>query len=163
MIGSERGRSSTPALLAILVLMGAAAPSIAASDTDWAYQLPHELMSPFCRGSTLAACTSSQAEELRLWILTQAAAGASRGEVESQLIARFGDDVRAIPRAEGWGATTFAVPLAALVLGGGVVAFALRRMVRSERDESPDLAPVAAAAASSREDLARRIDAELEA
>jgi cytochrome c-type biogenesis protein CcmH/NrfF len=119
-------------------------------------------MSPFCRGSTLAACTSSQAEELRLWILTQAAAGASRDEVESQLIARFGDEIRSIPRAEGWGATTFAIPLAGLVLGGGVVAFALRRMVRSERDESPDLAPVAVATASSREDLARRIDAELE-
>lgn len=107
----------------------------------WAYSLPNEVMSPYCPGRTLAACPSPQATELRQWILLQAAAGATRAEVERILYQRFGDDIRQAPRAEGWGLTAWAVPIAGFVVGGLGVVLVLRRMVRP-RAEVPPASPV---------------------
>jgi cytochrome c-type biogenesis protein CcmH/NrfF len=76
----------------------------AAGPPAWAYAIAHELMSPFCPGRTLAACPSPQADQLRQWILFQAAAGQSEAEVEEMLYERFGDVLRSTPKAEGgWG------------------------------------------------------------
>lgn len=131
----------------------------------WAYRLPHDLMSPFCPGRTLAECPSPQADELRLWILTQAAAGASREEVEASLLARFGDQILSAPRAEGWGLAAYVLPFAAFVLGGLFVFWALRRLAAREPTAAdrpavpaaggPPKAPVADA------ELERLLDEEL--
>ncbi len=82
------------ATLALLMTL-LAAPVLAEGDpVGWAYELSGELMSPFCPGRTLAECPSPQADELRLWIITQEAAGATRAEVERTLYQRFGDSIR---------------------------------------------------------------------
>ncbi len=99
-------------------------------DLDWAYAMAHELMSPFCPGRTLAECPSPSAGELRMWILTQAAAGASKDEIEVMLYERFGDVIRSTPRPEGWGLTAFVVPVLFFVLGGPLVFWITRRLVR---------------------------------
>lgn len=111
------------------LLCGSPAPAQAA-DEGWGYALAHELMSPYCPGRTLAACTSEQAGELRQWIVLQEAAGASREEVEAQLYERFGDVLRSAPVAQGWGLTAYVLPAAAGVLGIALVLFVLRRIVR---------------------------------
>ncbi len=150
-------------LLLVVALPALAAEQTAGSEPDWAYQLPYDLMSPFCPGLTLAACSSGQAAELRVWILLQAAAGASREEIEATLFERYGDAIRSVPRAEGWGATAFAVPIAALVLGGAVVAFVLRRSVTRAPDASQDAVPEPRVAADPEQpELGRRIYAEVE-
>jgi cytochrome c-type biogenesis protein CcmH/NrfF len=120
------------ALVAFAVL--AAAPSLAAEPAEkeqWAYDLAHDLMSPYCPGRALAECPSPQADQLRLWIIQQARAGATRAEVEAELAANFGDQIRQTPRAEGIGLVAYAVPAAALVVGGAFLAFFLRRNGRS--------------------------------
>jgi cytochrome c-type biogenesis protein CcmH/NrfF len=117
-------------LLAVLLVGFDVHAENEAPDVDWAYALAHEVMSPFCPGRTLAECPSPNAAELRMWIITQAAAGADRDEVTAMLYERFGEDVlRAAPRAEGWGLSAYAVPIVFFVLGGPVVLLALRRMV----------------------------------
>jgi cytochrome c-type biogenesis protein CcmH/NrfF len=123
-------RTAALALFAVL----AAAPSLAAEPAEkeqWAYDLAHDLMSPYCPGRALAECPSPQADQLRLWILDQARAGATREEVEAELAANFGDQIRQTPRAEGIGLVAYAVPAAALVVGGAFLAFYLRRNGRS--------------------------------
>ena len=117
-------------LLAVLVASLVASLAAHAEAEGWAYDIAHELMSPFCPGRTLAECPSPQADELRLWIITQEAAGATRAEVERTLYQRFGDSVRSAPRAEGWGLTAYAIPIGGFVVGGGVAFLTLRRMVR---------------------------------
>jgi cytochrome c-type biogenesis protein CcmH/NrfF len=97
-------------------------------EIEWAYALAHELMSPFCPGRTLAECSSPQAAELRLWILTQAAAGASQEEIEANLYGRFGDVLLAAPRAEGWGLWAYLVPIFFFVIGGPVVVWIIRNL-----------------------------------
>lgn len=95
----------------------------------WSYAMAHDLMSPFCPGRTLAECPSPQATELRFWILTQAAAGASETEVRAMLTDRFGDVLLAAPRAEGWGLSAYVIPIAFFVIGGPVVLLIIRRLV----------------------------------
>jgi len=145
-------------------------------DIEWAYALPHELMSPFCPGLTLASCSSPQAGELRLWILSQAAAGASREEIEANLYGRFGDVLRSTPKAEGWGLWAYLVPILFFVIGGPVVVYIIRRLTGGSggdggsptasgapgASESRAAALVAAAgAAGSDAELERLVDQEL--
>jgi cytochrome c-type biogenesis protein CcmH/NrfF len=137
-------------------------------DIEWAYALAHELMSPFCPGRTLAECSSPQAAELRLWILTQAAAGASREEIEANLYGRFGDVLRSTPKAEGWGLWAYLVPILFFVIGGPVVVWIIRRLAAGSGAVAERPAPAAAPAASasvtadlSDAELERLVDQEL--
>jgi cytochrome c-type biogenesis protein CcmH/NrfF len=118
------------ALLLLALVLGLAGAGAAEEAAEaWAYELSHDLMSPFCPGRTLAECPSPQADELRLWILEQARAGATREEVEAELLASFGDKLRQAPRAEGIGLVAYAVPGVFLLAGGALLLAFLRRGV----------------------------------
>jgi len=108
-----------------------ASAEIVQEPQGWAYKLPHDLMSPFCPGRTLAACTSPQAESLRTWLIVQEAAGRSRDEVEAELFERYGDVLRPAPRAEGFGITAYVFPMLAFLAGGVIVVVFLLRQTRA--------------------------------
>jgi cytochrome c-type biogenesis protein CcmH/NrfF len=126
----------------ILGASTAAAAGDAAAETEgWAYRLSHELMSPFCPGRTLSACSSPQAETLRTWVIVQEASGRSREDVEAELYERYGDVLRPAPRAEGFGLAAYVFPIVAFFVGGIVVAVFLRRQTRAvEKIEPASLA-----------------------
>ncbi len=145
-----------------MLLFVAASPAVAQGEAPseppaWAYRIAHDLMSPFCPGRTLAECPSPQADQLRLWILTQAAAGASQEEVEESLIGRFGEQILAAPRAEGWGLAAYAFPFGGFLLGGLFVFWAIRRLA-----SPPPTATAGGSEAPARPPVARGGDAELE-
>jgi cytochrome c-type biogenesis protein CcmH/NrfF len=123
---------AAPALAADPAQTPAAAPPAVDTSTapSWAYEIPAELMSPFCPGRTLADCPSPAAANIRMWILVQAAAGRTRDDVEDELLQRYGDHIRAAPKAEGFGWAAYLVPLGVFVGGGVLVAYVLRRMTR---------------------------------
>ena len=146
------------ALFAVPALSQTAADP--AEPDGWAYAMAHDLMSPFCPGRTLAECPSPQADELRLWILTQAAAGAPQEEIQAALYERFGDQILSAPRPEGWGLAAYVIPIAGFVLGGGAVWLALRRLVGSTKKTVPAAVPADTTVTVDRE-LERRIDEEL--
>jgi len=120
------------ALLALgLLLLG---PALAGADNEpegWAYRYFGEVMSPFCPGRTLAACTSTQAENLRAWILVQEAAGRTREDVHAELLERYGDVILSAPEAKGFGVAAYVIPFVVFVLGGAVVGVFLRRQTRA--------------------------------
>ena len=126
-------------LLLAVGSIGLAPSSASAEEETWGYALAHELMSPYCPGRTLSACTSDQAAELRQWILLQEAAGASEEEVVSVLEQRFGDVIRSSPEAEGWGLAAWLLPGAVLLIGALAVVGVLRRMVA--KPENPGAPP----------------------
>jgi len=141
-----------------VVCLGLALPAVAA-DTEpegWAYEVSHEIMSPFCPGRSLADCPSPQAESLRAWIVVQEATGRSRADVEAELLERYGDVIRAAPSAEGIGLAAYVIPLAAFVGGGVLVGIFLRRNTHK------GAAPASATAEAFDPELARLVDAELE-
>ena len=97
----------------------------------WAYAMAHDLMSPFCPGRTLAACPSGEADQLRQWILLQAAAGQSREQLEADLLERFGDSILSAPRAEGvFGVSAYVIPIAGFLLGLGLAGWLIARLAR---------------------------------
>jgi cytochrome c-type biogenesis protein CcmH len=131
-----------------------AADEATAAPEGWAYQLPHDLMSPFCPGRTLSACTSPQADELRMWLIVQEASGRSREDVEAELFERYGDVLRPAPRATGFGLAAYVFPVIAFLAGGVVVVVFLRRQTRAAAESQPSSHP-------SDPELERVIDQEL--
>ena len=120
------------------LLLGLALGASAEEPAGFGYALAHDLMSPFCPGRTLAQCPSPQADELRVWILAQEAAGATREEVEAQLVARYGEEIRPAPPAEGWsGIGAYGVPILAVVAGGPLVFLAIRRLTAGGGGSAP--------------------------
>ncbi len=119
------------------VSTASAAGDAAADPEGWAYRLSRELMSPFCPGRTLSACSSPQAESLRLWVIVQEASGRSREDVEAELYERYGDVLRPAPRAEGFGLAAYVFPVVAFFVGGIVVAVFLRRQTRAVEKAEP--------------------------
>jgi cytochrome c-type biogenesis protein CcmH/NrfF len=118
------------AWIALALALCASAPAAADAGDEaskWAYEAAAELMSPFCPGRTLADCPSPDAERLRLWLVVQAVAGRSRDEVEAELFARYGDQMRPAPKAEGMGIAAYAIPIVAFAAGGLLIAVFLRR------------------------------------
>jgi cytochrome c-type biogenesis protein CcmH len=118
------------ALLALALVVPASAEKAEEPET-WAYRYFGEVMSPFCPGRTLADCPSPSAESLRMWILVQAAAGRSRDDVHEELLERYGDVILSAPRAQGFGAMAYLVPIAAFLGGGVLVGLYLRRQTRA--------------------------------
>lgn len=125
-----------------------------AEPEGWAYKISHDLMSPFCPGRTLSACTSPQADDLRMWLIVQEASGRSREDVEAELFERYGDVLRPAPRAEGFGLTAYVFPVIAFLAGGVVVVVFLRRQTRAVANPAPT-------ALASDPELERVIDQEL--
>jgi cytochrome c-type biogenesis protein CcmH/NrfF len=128
------------------LLFGASAATAAdgeaaAEPEGWAYKISHELMSPFCPGRTLSACTSPQADSLRMWLIVQEASGRTREEVEAELFERYGDVLRSAPRAEGFGLTAYVFPVLAFLAGGVFIAIFLSRQTRAAATNQPSPQP----------------------
>jgi cytochrome c-type biogenesis protein CcmH/NrfF len=124
------------------LLLGASTATAAdgeavAEPEGWAYQMSHDLMSPFCPGRTLSACPSPQADDLRMWLIVQEASGRSREDVEAELYERYGNVLRAAPLAEGFGMAAYVFPVIAFLAGGVVVGVFLRRQTRATATPEP--------------------------
>jgi cytochrome c-type biogenesis protein CcmH/NrfF len=129
----------------------------AESPPGWAYALSHELMSPFCPGRTLPDCPSPQAAQLQQWIRQQERIGRTRGDVEAELVAQFGEVILQSPRASGFGLAAYVIPVVLFLCGGSLLVYFLRRETRRPVLASPPstgLRPVDP-------ELERRLDAEL--
>ncbi len=131
------GLAGISAALLLGVSTATAAGEATAAPEGWAYKLPHDLMSPFCPGRTIADCSSPQAESLRMWLIVQEASGRSREDVEAELYERYGDVLRPAPRARGFGLTAYVFPVVVFLAGGVVVAVFLRRQTRVTETPAP--------------------------
>jgi cytochrome c-type biogenesis protein CcmH len=99
-------------------------------------------MSPFCPGRTIATCPSPQAAELKDQIREELAAGVPPDSVKEQLYAAYGDEIRGVPRASGFGLLAWVIPGLALVVGGVVVLYRLRAgagLTRAAPTEADDV------------------------
>lgn len=151
------------AVVALALLFGlafVAAPAASAEEEGWSYEMWSELMSPFCPGRSLSDCPSGQADQLRAWIVDQEREGRDRPGVEDELIAKYGETILSAPRARGFGAAAYWIPVLAFVLGGGAVAWFLRRQGTSSPGASGPARAVAAARPGDRE-LERLLDEEI--
>ena len=127
------------ALAAALVGLMACAPRAEAAE-GWAYEMANELMSPYCPGRSIADCPSPQAQTLRMWLIVQEASGRPRAEVEAELISRYGESMLGAPRARGFGLTAYAIPVAVVAAGAGLLSWFLRRQTHAPKAGGAELA-----------------------
>jgi cytochrome c-type biogenesis protein CcmH len=119
-----------------------------------------EVMCPVC-GTPLGLATEApQANRERALIQRLVDRCQSKEEIKEVLVTQFGDDVLALPEAEGFDLTVYLVPALAVLLAAGGVAFAARRWRRGGRAPGDP----AAAGADPPPDTAaaKRLDADLE-
>jgi cytochrome c-type biogenesis protein CcmH len=145
--------------LAAALLLASVAAFGEGEEPGWSYRLAGDLMSPFCPGRSLSDCPSPNAAELRQWIIDQEKAGVPRTAVEEQLFARWGDQLRQAPRADGVGVLAYVIPAVALVAGAAIVFVFLRRQARA----APPRPAPAVGGPGLDDELEREIDRELRA
>lgn len=148
-------------LVLVVALLGALlAPVAGAAEPEPRFtmaEIEAELMCPTCQ-SRLDMSSSPAADRIRAYVDERRRLGWTKEQVKEALVADFGPAVLAAPPTTGGGLVAWGVPIAAGVVGVGVVAL----VARSWRRRRPAAAPASAPAAAPLDPgLDERIDAEL--
>lgn len=133
-----------PVLRSLLLSMTLVTAVLAQEPTqvdDQARELFRSLMSPYCPGSLLAECPSSQAAVLRDSVRARLRRGQTPEQIETYLVGVYGPQILASPPFAGMGTLPW-VGAAALVVGGLAAAV---WWMRRQPDDTAAPAPVAAA------------------
>jgi cytochrome c-type biogenesis protein CcmH len=107
------------ALVFALLSLVLAAPAAASESHPTLAEIEHEVMCPTCK-TLLELSHAPIADRMRAFIRRRIGAGETKSEIESQLVAEFGEGVLAAPRLHGFGLLAWVLPVAGL-LGGAVV------------------------------------------
>jgi cytochrome c-type biogenesis protein CcmH len=131
---------------------GAAAVAPRASLPD----IESQVMCVTC-GVPLSIAESPQANEERAFIRSRIALGETTAEIKRDLVAQLGPGVLALPARTGFNLAVYVVPVALIVLLGGILAIALPRWRRRGTDADEDGRATELSATDS-----ARLDADLE-
>jgi cytochrome c-type biogenesis protein CcmH/NrfF len=113
-----------------------------------------KLVCPECH-ETLDESNSAVAQEMKLTIRREIAAGWSEKRILDQMVANFGPNVLSTPADHGFDLLAWVLPIGGALLGVAALAFGARYWLR------PGSGPPAAAGPPLDPELERRVDAEL--
>lgn len=128
----------------------------AAASRTTVNEIEGEVMCPVC-GTLLELAESPQAKRERVFIAKLVAEGRTRAQIKDALVAQYGPQVLALPKATGFDLSAYLVPIVALLVA--VVALALS-VARWRRAASPPTDPEAARATPD-DDESARLEADL--
>jgi len=113
------------ALLALgaLVVLELVRPAVAPTQAEQARQIADQLRCPDCQALSVAESETAAAAAIRRQIVEQLTAGQTPEQVRAYFVARYGEWILLAPPSP----IAWAIPVAALVLGIGVLAWWLRR------------------------------------
>jgi cytochrome c-type biogenesis protein CcmH len=116
---------------ALLVALGAAAGTAAASESQPTLpELEKEIICPTCH-TTLELSNAPIADRIRAFIRARIAAGDTKSEIKSKLVAQFGESVLAAPPKRGFNLRAWLLPLAGIVVAAVTVGLLARRWTRA--------------------------------
>jgi len=98
-----------------------------------AARLTAQFRCPTCESESIANSNSLAARALRADVRQRIAAGQSDGEIRAAEVAHYTQYVLLLPEGHGLGLVVWVVPIAALFLGAGGLALAMRRWTRQPR------------------------------
>jgi cytochrome c-type biogenesis protein CcmH len=145
-------------LLAVLVALVAAGSAAASEENPTLAELEQEVICPTCH-TTLALSSSPIADRMRAFISARIAAGDTKSEIKSKLVAQFGEAVLAAPPKKGFNLLVWLLPLVGIAVAALVVALLARRWSRTKAPAAAD--PSSNGRAPLDPELERRLDEEL--
>ena len=123
-------------------------------------ELENEVMCPVC-GTTLAQSDSPAAERIKLFIRTEIAQGATKSEIERDLVANYGEAILASPPKRGFNLLAWVLPLAGIGVAAALLGAAAWRWSRRDAERSPPPQPSSNGRPPLDPELERRLDEEL--
>jgi cytochrome c-type biogenesis protein CcmH/NrfF len=127
-----------------------AAPALASERHPTQGELESELVCPTCH-TTLDESDAPIAREMKAYIARRIRQGATKSEIEKELVRQFGPGVLGVPRKHGFDLLAWALPLGGVAVGAVALAIGARRWSVTRAPVSPPLEP----------ELERRVDEEL--
>src|SRR5262249_26967064 len=97
------------ALSLVLLALVFASPAQASDAHPMLAEIEHEVMCPTCK-TLLELSHAPVADRMRVFIRQRIAAGETKSEIKSQLVAEFGEGVLAAPRLNGFGLLAWLLP-----------------------------------------------------
>jgi cytochrome c-type biogenesis protein CcmH len=131
-------RRGAAALAAILIATAGATPMIATASAAAAparaslTDIENDVMCVACH-EPLSVAESPQAYAERNFIRVLIAQGMTKPQIERQLVAQYGPAVLGKPPANGFNLTVYVLPPAIVLVGLGILAYALPRWRRRSR------------------------------
>jgi cytochrome c-type biogenesis protein CcmH len=102
-------------------------PPMTPAQEATAHEAMTRLRSPVTPFHTVDMCPSPEATALRDTIRLAAAEGESSDRIVEGVVARYGEQVRLLPKKSGVGLLAWVAPIAVLLAGLGLVVWRLRR------------------------------------
>jgi len=121
-------------------------------------ELESELVCPTCH-TTLDESDAPIAREMKAFIKRRIAEGATKSQIEQQLVDEFGPSVLGVPRKHGFDLLAWVLPLGGIAVAGVALAFGAWRWSHSR--DAGDTVSQAPPAPPLEPDLERRVDEEL--
>jgi cytochrome c-type biogenesis protein CcmH len=131
-------RAAALLLAALFVLLVPAHGAIAAASPQpktTVEAVEHEVMCPIC-GTLLELAESPQAQRERVFVAKLVTAGKSKAEIKDALVAQYGPQVLALPKASGFDLSAYLVPILAILVAIAVLAVSVARWRRGGGDGS---------------------------
>lgn len=147
-------RRANAALAVAAVALAMVSPAPASEEHPTPAELETEVICPTCN-TTLDQSSAPVAQRMRAFIRSRIAAGDTKSEIKSRLVAQFGEQVLASPPKRGFNLLAWVLPPAAVVAGGAIVGVLAVRWSRRRGD------PVDQGLAKPTSELERRVDDEL--
>jgi cytochrome c-type biogenesis protein CcmH len=131
-----------PAVLATGIILAWLTQACASQETttpleQQAQALDREIICPICPGESIAQSQVEYARQMRVFVREKLAEGWTEEQIKQYYVERFGPRILMTPPRQGFYLVGWVGPFVALFLGGGVVAYALKRWVgqRGERED----------------------------
>jgi cytochrome c-type biogenesis protein CcmH len=145
-------------LAALAVALAVAAPALASERHPTQGELERELVCPTCH-TTLDESDAPVARQMKAYVKRRIRQGATKSQIEGELVDQFGPGVLGVPRKHGFDLLAWVLPLGGIALGAVALAFAARTWSRSAKGSDPlegslEGSPLAP-------ELERRVDEEL--
>ncbi|MBS1874965.1 MAG: cytochrome c-type biogenesis protein CcmH [Acidobacteria bacterium] len=130
--------------LSVLCVLAAGLPAWAnpAGGNPRLGRLFETFMAPCCWQENLIRHQSPKADDVRQQIRRMVAAGKTDDEIKAVLVGEYSRRILALPEGAAW-QWLWWTPWAALMAGGLVAAWAIRRMMRRPAGQAPAAPPVA--------------------
>jgi cytochrome c-type biogenesis protein CcmH len=146
------------AVAAAVALFVATAPALASNRHPTQGELESELVCPTCH-TTLDESDAPIAREMKAVIRRRIAQGATKSQIEQELVDEFGPSVLGVPRKNGFDLLAWALPLGGIGVAAAAIAFGAWRWSRG-RDVGDTASPASLTPPLDPE-LDRRVDEEL--